>query len=150
MDRRSFLSWVGVGWIASCLPVAIAACSNTSTSGNAPQASAPRSSPRADGFQAVGTVATLDQSGQLLVKDFVGGSVLVVRDPANPNAIAAVSPTCTHQGCIVEWKTDQKAFVCPCHAAKFATNGQVLESPASRPLQTFTAKVEGDSILVKA
>lgn len=147
MDRRAFLSWVGVGWVASCLPIAIAACSNQQA--EAPQATAPLAPPRADGFQAVSKVTDLEKTGQLLVKDFAGGAVLVVRDAATGN-VSAVNPTCTHQGCVVNWKADKKAFVCPCHDAEFAADGKVLESPATRPLKTFTAKVEGDSVLVKA
>ncbi len=82
-----------------------------------------------------------------MVKDFPGGAVLVVKDAAG---VTAVSPTCTHQGCVVTWKGDQKAFVCPCHDAKFAADGKVVAGPATRPLKTFTAKIEGDSVLVKA
>jgi len=145
MDRRSFLSWVGVGWVASCLPVAIAACSNQV---EAPKAAAPVGTPRPDGFLAVSNVADLEKSGQVLVKDFPGGAVLVVRDASG--TVSAVNPTCTHQGCVVNWKADKKAFVCPCHDAEFALEGKVLEGPATRPLKTLTAKVEGDSVLVKA
>jgi len=67
-----------------------------------------------------------------------------------PGAAEALSLTCTHQGCVVNWKADKKAFVCPCHDAEFGADGKVLESPATRSLKTFTAKVEGDSVLVKA
>jgi cytochrome b6-f complex iron-sulfur subunit len=109
----------------------------------------PASSPRADGFQVVGSVADLDKTGELMVKDFVGGAVVVVRDPKNPNIVMAVSPTCTHQGCAVTWKADKKAYLCPCHGSGFSADGQVLTSPATRALKTFTAKLEGDSILVK-
>jgi cytochrome b6-f complex iron-sulfur subunit len=146
MDRRSFLSWVGVGWIASCLPIAIAACSQQTET---PPASKPLSPPRSDGFQAVTTVADLEKSGYVLVKDFPGGAILVARDPGN-RSIAVVNPTCTHQGCVVNWKVDEKRFACPCHDAEFAADGKVLEGPATSPLKTFTAKIEGDTVLVKA
>ena len=146
MDRRSFLSWVGIGWIASSLPVAIAACSNQAET---PKVVTITGSPRPDGFQAVGTIGDLEQSGQLLIKDFPGGAILVARDSAN-GGVAAVNPTCTHQGCVVNWKADKQAFVCPCHNAQFAIDGKVVASPATRPLKTLTAKIEGDSVLVKA
>lgn len=147
MDRRSFLSWVGLGWLASSLPVALAACSNQTAS--APPTVTAIGTPGPDGFQAVSTVADLDKAGQVMVKDFPGGAVLVVKDAAS-GTVAAVSPTCTHNGCVVAWKGDQKAFVCPCHDAKFAADGKVTAGPATRPLRTFTAKIEGDSVLVKA
>jgi cytochrome b6-f complex iron-sulfur subunit len=140
MDRREFLGWVGVGAIASSLPVAIAACSRQ----NANNGSA-----RADGFASVGTVAQLDQQGQILNKEFAGGSVLVVRNPSEPKIVHAVNPTCTHAGCTVSWDKDQKIFACPCHGSQFAPDGKVIQGPAEEPLATYEAKLEGDAILAK-
>ncbi|MBO3458382.1 hypothetical protein [Aetokthonos hydrillicola] len=53
MNRRNFLTFVGVGWVVSSLPVAIAACASEKTS---------------NGWQKVGKVGDLDNAGQLLVK----------------------------------------------------------------------------------
>lgn len=140
MNRREFLRWVGVGGIASSLPIAIAACSDTKEA---------VSSPPAGEFTPIGTVAELDQKGQILNKDFSGSPVLIVRDPNNSKTISAVNPTCTHKGCSVVWKAEEKNFVCPCHGAKFAIDGKIVKEPASKPLATYQAKIEGDSILVK-
>jgi len=145
MNRREFLGWVGVGSLASSLPIAIAACSPTKVENN-PTSS---SSPKADGFQSVGTVAELDKNGQLLNKQFAGSSVLVIRDPAANNQLIAVKPICTHTGCTVAWEKQQKNFICPCHDSKFATDGKVLKGPAKDSLPVYTAKIEGDAILVK-
>ena len=151
MDRRTFLGWVGVGWVASSLPVAIAACSSNSVKNNiSPEtATAANATPRTDGFQTVGTVAELDQKGQILNKRLTGKPVLVIRNPDDANTLAAVNPTCTHEGCTVAWKTNKKLFVCPCHRAEFAVDGQVVHGPAKKPLPTYQAKIEGDSVLVK-
>ena len=54
MKRRSFLTWMGLGWLASVLLVAIAACTS--------QFKRLESRPRPDGFQAIGTVAELEQN----------------------------------------------------------------------------------------
>ena len=64
--------------------------------------------------------------------------------------LIAVNPTCTHQGCSIDWKAKQGKFVCPCHGAKFAPDGKAQEGPAKKPLKTYQAKIEGGSILVKA
>lgn len=72
MNRRSFLTWVGVGWVASSLPVAIAACSNTIESESAGEAATETtSSPsRSDGFESVGTISQLESNaGQILDKN---------------------------------------------------------------------------------
>lgn len=145
MNRREFLSWVGVGGVASYLPVALAACSSENS-----ESKSSANPVRADGFQLVGTVAELDQKGEILNREFAGGAVLVIRNPNNSNTITAVNPSCTHAGCTVTWKTAQKEFVCPCHESKFAIDGKVVQGPAKEPLATYAAKLEGDSVLVKA
>jgi cytochrome b6-f complex iron-sulfur subunit len=144
MDRRTFLSWVGVGAISSSLPIAIAACTSSSA------ATPSKKATRADGFTAVGSVKALNQTGFVKDKKFASGPLLVVRDPANAANLIAVNSTCTHRGCAVDWKAGAKEFVCPCHGSKFKADGSVEKGPAKAPLAKFTVKTEGDTILVKA
>ncbi len=142
MNRRAFLNWVGVGWLASSLPVAIAACSPQT------QAEAEPTNSKG-GFKAVGTVAQLSKDNQLLDKKSPVGAVLVVRtSPANN--LSAVNPTCPHAGCIVAWAAKSQKFVCPCHASEFGTDGKVLKGTASKPLKTYKAKIDGNSVLVSS
>jgi cytochrome b6-f complex iron-sulfur subunit len=154
VNRREFLTWVGVGWVASSLPVAIAACSpdaSKKTSAQTPVVSTPptptASTPRADGFLVAGTVAELDKDGKIENKKL---PVLVVRETADSKTLYAVEPTCTHKGCPVKWEATEKLFDCPCHDADFAPDGKVLKGPAAKPLKTYQVKIEGDSVLVKA
>ena len=133
MNRRDFMGWLGVGAIASSLPVALAACTPQSQQSSTPQT--------------IGTLAELDQQGKLFV-ELASGPVLAIRNPANAEQIIAVNPTCTHRGCIVEWEGDQSAFVCPCHAAKFSTDGGVVGGPAEDSLALLAVTIDGDSIVV--
>ena len=139
MNRRTFLNWVGVGWVASSLPIAIAACSSQTTQAESTSQS---------GFQPVGKTADLDKDGQLLNKQSPVGPVLVVRDPSD-NKLVAVNPTCPHKGCAVAWQGAEKKFVCPCHDAEFSSDGKVLKGPAKGPLKAYTAKIENGSVLVE-
>jgi cytochrome b6-f complex iron-sulfur subunit len=148
MDRRVFLSWMGVGAIASSLPIAIAAC--TSAKALATVSVLPKMIARSDGFTIVGSVKVLNQKGFIQAKNAAAEPVLVVRDPSNANKLTAVSSICTHKGCDVAWKSGAKEFACPCHGAKFKADGSVKAGPARRPLTKFTVKTEGDSILVKS
>jgi cytochrome b6-f complex iron-sulfur subunit len=134
MDRRTFLSWVSVSWLATSLPVALAACSAGVASRE---------------FQSVGLLAELDKTGLMQNDQFSAGPVIVIRDPAKPEAIAAFNATCPHQGCLVNWNKVQKVFVCPCHASAFAPDGRVLNGPAKTPLVAYAAKVDGDFVVVK-
>ncbi|MGH1392629.1 MAG: ubiquinol-cytochrome c reductase iron-sulfur subunit [Trichormus sp.] len=135
MKRRDFINWVGLGWIASSLPVAIAACSTTTTTSG--------------DWQTIGTIPELDKTGQLLNENSPIGSVLVVGTSKTGDLIA-VNPTCSHKGCTVAWQATNKKFVCPCHGAEYGVDGTVQKAPATKPLKTYAAKIEGDSVVVKA
>ncbi len=158
MNRREFISWVGVSGIVSSLPIAIAACTpkeeaqspdatgSSAMGQGSPSASAP---PRADGFLAVGTMADLSKNGQIANEKSAVGNLLVIADPTNPSQVIAINPTCPHAGCTVAWKKDETAFACPCHGSKFTSSGAVQQGPADKPLTPYTTKLEGDLILVK-
>lgn len=154
MNRREFLTWVGAGALATSLPVVIAACTpETATTPSPPptnNSTTPSAAPAgSDGFQVVGSVAELDKAGQILNKQLPNNPVLVIRNPADANSLLAVNPTCTHKGCGVVWQAGEKVFDCPCHDSDFAPDGKALKGPATQPLKTYEAKIEGDSILVK-
>lgn len=135
MDRRTFFSWVGLGWLATSLPVALAAFSLDK------RQSAMAAS---DDFKAVGTVSQLNSQGQIKK-----GDIVVVADPNQKGNVLAVNSKCTHQGCTVDWKASDTVFLCACHNSRFAANGEVLRGPATAPLQTYEAKIEGEQVLVK-
>ncbi|NJN21166.1 MAG: Rieske (2Fe-2S) protein [Leptolyngbya sp. RL_3_1] len=153
MKRRDFINWVGLGALATSLPVAIAACQSddATTPADEPAADVPEvdAAPRADGFGAIGTVAELDAAGSLASKSFQGQQVVVIRDPADAATVLALNSFCTHQGCTVEWESDTALLACPCHGSKFATDGAVTEGPATEALGAFEAKIEDDLVLVK-
>lgn len=152
MDRRSFLSWVGVGFLASSLPVAIAACSSEETA-STPDVSDPPPPPpealaREDGFVAVGPTLALEMDGSL--KGESGDlKVVVAPSPADPASYVAVEATCPHSGCTVDWKADKKLFECPCHQSRFNPDGTVVNGPAAKDLPPFEVKLEDDVVLVK-
>ena len=134
MQRRKFINYVGLGAIASYLPVALAACANDITQEDSTKPE----------LLTVGTTAQLEESGFLLDEE---SNVMVVKDSAGK--LIAVNPTCTHQGCTVEWQQDENVFLCPCHAAKYATDGKVLAPPAPEPLSTYKAIAEQGKIVVE-
>ena len=147
IDRRSFLSWVGVGALASSLPIALAACSEKAETAASLESSVAKAA-RTDGFTDVGSMKTLEQVGFINDKTFAAGPLLVIRDPADMKKVVAVNSTCPHKGCAVEWNGASKEFVCPCHGSKFKADGSVAVGPSQKPLAKFIAKTEGDTVLV--
>jgi Rieske Fe-S protein len=61
-----------------------------------------------------------------------GGSTAVYKDVAGE--IHAVSATCTHLGCTVGFNSADATWDCPCHGSRFATDGTVIQGPASKNL----------------
>ncbi len=149
MDRRKFIGWFSVGALASSLPVVIAACSSSNNQPLVqPEKPTTDKGVRKDGFQSVGTVQELTEKGSILDKKNLPKPVLVLHNPSSNNLVA-VNPTCTHQGCSVAWEADTKTLSCPCHGSKFNPDGSVLKGPATKPLESFTAKEENGLVLVK-
>lgn len=59
--------------------------------------------------------------------------IVVVRERAG--YFYALSAVCTHLGCIINWKSQEGLFRCPCHGSIFDKVGEVLGGPAPRPLR---------------
>lgn len=151
MNRRDFMNWMGVGAIATSLPVAIAACTpeaTEETTATTPEATSAEPTSIAADFTAIGTTAELSEQGYLSDDSTFDEPVIVIQDPANAESLIALSAKCTHAGCAVAWQED--LFACPCHGSKFNPDGSVAEGPANAPLKAYAAKVEGDSVLVSA
>jgi menaquinol-cytochrome c reductase iron-sulfur subunit len=62
--------------------------------------------------------------------------------------IVAFGPQCPHLGCPYHWEAGNQTFLCPCHASTFSIDGEVLTGPASRALDRYEARVEGDKLFL--
>ncbi|PAZ15833.1 FAD-dependent oxidoreductase [Streptomyces sp. SA15] len=62
-----------------------------------------------------------------------GGRLAVYRDEGGH--LHALSPRCTHMGCIVAFNAAERAWECPCHGSRFDTDGKVVQGPATRALE---------------
>ena len=151
MDRRKFLSWVGIGMLATNIPVVLAACSGDNNSSNTSESTITENptpeldqTPDAEGFIAIGTAQELEQDGFIIDKEL--GALVVTH---NDGSLSALNPECTHQGCTVDWQQESSELNCPCHGSIFTVDGQVTSGPASSPLPSYEVKQEGDLILVK-
>jgi len=78
----------------------------------------------------------------------VGGTTVLVVNCGGDEGLIALSAICTHLGCIVEWDAEKGQIVCPCHAAIFDTQGNVVSGPAPAALPPYPVKVVSGSIVV--
>jgi len=156
MDRRKFLSWIGLGFLVTSVPTTIVSCQNSggdagvSSEEKTSETEAAESKTTSSSY-VMGTVADLDAKGVLSGEpDFAKATVLVIRNPNAPDTLFALNASCPHEGCDVEWKADRSEFVCPCHSGRFAPDGALLGGPPKTPLGTYVAQIEGTQVVVSA
>ena len=65
----------------------------------------------------------------------------IVRDD---QSIFALSTVCTHLGCTPNWLPVESKFKCPCHGSGFRMTGIHFEGPAPRPLERFKIGLAND------
>ena len=129
MDRKNFLSQVGVGAAAFLAPIClggIAGCGKSSTS-STPSIPTP---PSNIDFTLDVSSGALSSNGGFLVSQ----GILVAR--TNTDSFLAVSAACTHQGTNVNYNAANNNFVCPNHGAQFSSTGMVTKSPPNTILST--------------
>jgi Rieske Fe-S protein len=67
--------------------------------------------------------------------------------------IIAMSASCTHMGCIVQWQDSDRKYHCPCHGGLFTEYGQVDAGAAPirylRPLPRLKTKVVDGNVWVE-
>ncbi|RZL20097.1 MAG: FAD-dependent oxidoreductase [Pedobacter sp.] len=73
------------------------------------------------------------ESGTGGVKEFKGEKLAVYKD--EKGKIHALSPVCTHAGCIVNFNAAEVSWDCPCHGGRFDIYGNILNGPPRKPLE---------------
>ncbi|MEA2485410.1 MAG: hypothetical protein QOD46_521 [Actinomycetota bacterium] len=69
----------------------------------------------------------------------VDGKKLAVYIDAGGTAYG-LSPRCQHMGCTVQWNDGDKTWDCPCHGSRYRFDGQVIQGPATRSLDSVPLK----------
>jgi cytochrome b6-f complex iron-sulfur subunit len=131
MNRKEFLSIVGIGatgvFVTSCL----SACNkenNTNIDFTLDLSSSANSALAANGGYVI-------SQGVIVAKTSAGEYI-------------AVSAACTHQGTNVQFQSSNNRFNCPSHGASFNTNGTVQNGPANSPLTKYNTSLSGNMLRV--
>ena len=137
-SRRSFLSklWIGLGLVALAEIVAVVFAFLRSNKSKAREADS-------DAMVTAGAVSKFEPNS---VTAFVRGRFYLAR--LEDGGFLALSRKCTHLGCTVPWVEKEMKFACPCHASAFDITGDVINSPAPRPLDIYPIVIENNVVKV--
>ena len=137
-SRRTFLTriWVALGVIAlaEIIGMVISFLSPRAGRGKTGDSGAVVEAGPVDKFQPESVTA------------FVRGRFYLAR--LKDGGFLALSRKCTHLGCSVPWLSDEKRFVCPCHASAFDIRGAVVNPPAPRALDLYPVAIENNIVKV--
>jgi hypothetical protein len=91
MERRTFMRWLGLGWLASVLPGCLPS-TRASTTFSAPVTTSPvQAQAQTAVYVPIGSLREIEQAGVLVNEHNPVGPVMVVRDSANTNKLIAVT-----------------------------------------------------------
>lgn len=62
--------------------------------------------------------------------------------------LTALSPFCTHLGCLIKWNNAQNEFVCSCHGGKFDKEGNVIAGPPPKPLEKMPLEIRDGKVFL--
>ena len=133
IDRRTFISWVGLGWVT--FGAATTGALSIVLRFLFPNVVFEPPTSFKAGFPNDYDIGIVDERwkakfGVWLVKTAEG--------------MYALSTTCTHLGCTPSWLTTENKFKCPCHGSGFYKSGINFEGPAPRPLERYRISLADD------
>jgi len=67
-------------------------------------------------------------------------------------SVEALNVVCPHAGCFVDYLSDHKSYLCPCHNSTFALDGKISDprSPSPRAMDKLVAEIRnGSEVWVK-
>jgi len=73
-------------------------------------------------------------------------AIILVR--TEQEQVKAFSAVCTHLGCVVEFKPEEKIFKCNCHGSQFDMTGKNISGPAPSPLKPLRVDLKDNNIFL--
>jgi len=92
-----------------------------------------------------GSAAEFPANSYKIVK-FGRRPVILVK--TDQGKFVALSATCTHLDCIVQYKKNTKQIWCACHNGTYDLNGRNVSGPPPKPLENFAVKIIDDEIII--
>lgn len=140
MDRKEFLSQMGMTSAAIFMGACMAGCSKDDSNG-----SGPTPPPTNIDFTlnlSDPANAALNNAGGFVYKN----NIIVAKTVAG--SFIAVSQVCTHEGTTIVFQGNNNRFYCPNHGATFSTGGAVTNGPANKALTSYNTQLTGTTLRV--
>lgn len=93
----------------------------------------------------VGTLDDIKRDSGMIVRFGTKPVILVRKDDGD---MVALSATCTHLDCTVQYRPDMGLIWCACHNGKFDLTGLNVSGPPPRPLEQYRVVVKGEDVFV--
>jgi Rieske Fe-S protein len=87
----------------------------------------------------------LPNSGRIV--PFAGKPVILFRTAAGE--LKALTATCTHLACTVQYRGDRSDIWCACHNGVYDANGTNISGPPPRPLTKLDVTVRGEKVVIR-
>jgi cytochrome b6-f complex iron-sulfur subunit len=87
----------------------------------------------------------LPNSGRIV--PFSGKPVILFRTVAGE--LKALTATCTHLACTVQYRGDRSDIWCACHNGVYDANGTNISGPPPKPLTKLDVAVRGDRVVIR-
>jgi Rieske Fe-S protein len=72
-------------------------------------------------------------AGEGRIVEVDGAKLAAFRD--EEGEVHAVSPHCSHMGCLVTWNTAERTWDCPCHGSRYDFDGRAIQGPTVKDLE---------------
>jgi cytochrome b6-f complex iron-sulfur subunit len=143
MERKEFLSLIGLGSASALTAVCMGSCSKSTESTTTPgQPTTPTNVNITLDLTLPANAALANPGGYIYT-----GAIIVAKTIAG-NFIA-VSKVCTHQGATIQYEGTNKRFYCPNHGATFSDTGAFIAGPDSLAgLKQYKTTLSGNTLTI--
>lgn len=93
----------------------------------------------------VGKISAIANDSGTIVR-FGSRPVILIRTAGGE--FRALSATCTHLDCTVQYRKELGVIWCACHNGKYDLTGRNISGPPPRPLDEFRVVVQGDDLFI--
>jgi cytochrome b6-f complex iron-sulfur subunit len=145
MERKEFLSLIGLSSASALAAVCMGSCSksteSTTTPGQPTQPTTPTNANITLDLTQPANASLAAPGGYIYT-----GGIIVAKTISG--SFIAVSQACTHQGTNVQYEGTNQRFYCPGHGATFSDTGAVTNGPATTALKQFKTSLSGNILTI--